>query len=190
MNRRHFLSAGLGVGLSASLSTGLSLASSPALAKSSKYRSSAPRALSLHHLHTDERLRLTYRVGEHYQRSALHRLNRFLRDFRTGESAAIDPRVYDLLFEIQTQLDHEDGVFEIISGYRSPKTNAMLRRTSSGVAKKSLHMSGKAIDVRLSEMPTRRIRDAALTIGRGGVGYYRKSDFVHLDTGRVRHWSA
>jgi len=194
MHRRHFLSAGLGVGLSASLGaslgTGLSLASTPALAKSTKSRGSASRTLSLHHLHTDERLSLTYRVGEHYQRSALHRLSRFLRDFRTGESTSIDPRVYDLLFDIKTQLGHDDGVFEIVSGYRSPKTNAMLRRASSGVAKQSLHMSGKAVDVRLSEMPTRRIRDAALTIGRGGVGYYRKSDFVHLDTGRVRHWGA
>jgi uncharacterized protein YcbK (DUF882 family) len=194
MNRRHFLSAGLGAslgtGLGTSLGIGISLASTPVLARSSKHRGSASRTLSLHHLHTDERLSLTYRVGEHYQRSALHRLNSFLRDFRTGESTAIDPHVYDLLFDIKTQLGHEDGVFEIVSGYRSPKTNAMLRRASSGVAKQSLHMSGKAIDVRLSEMPTRRIRDAALTIGRGGVGYYRKSDFVHLDTGRVRHWSA
>jgi len=182
MNRRNFLGAGL--------SAGIALASAPALAKNSKARSTASRTLSLHHLHTDERLTLTYRVGEHYQRSALHRLNRFLRDFRTGESTAIDPHVYDLLFDIKTRLGHEDGVFEIVSGYRSPKTNAMLRRTSSGVAKQSLHMTGKAIDVRLSEMPTKRIRDAALTLSRGGVGYYRRSDFVHLDTGRVRHWGA
>jgi uncharacterized protein YcbK (DUF882 family) len=144
----------------------------------------------MHHLHTDERLTLTYRVGDHYQRSALHRLNHFLRDFRTGDSVAIDPRLFDLLHDIKTRLGHEDGVFEIISGYRSPKTNAMLRRTSTGVAQRSLHMSGQAIDIRLTEMPTRRIRDAALQLGRGGVGFYSRSDFVHVDTGRVRRWGA
>lgn len=178
MNRRFFLGAGL------------ALVSAPVLAKGSKSRSRLPRSLSLHHLHTDERLTLTYRVGDYYQRSALSRLNRFLRDFRTGETIAIDPRIYDLLFDIKSRLGQEEGNFEIISAYRSPKTNAMLRRTSSGVAKQSLHMSGKAVDVRLSDTPTRMIRDAALTLGRGGVGYYRKSDFVHLDTGRVRSWGA
>ena len=177
MNRRYFLGASL------------ALAASPALAKTPK-SNSAPRTLSLHHLHTDERLTLTYRVGDHYQRSALGKLNHFLRDFRTGDSIAVDPRIYDLLFDVKSRLGHDDGVFEIIGGYRSPKTNSMLRRTSSGVAKQSLHMTGKAIDVRLSQMPTRRIRDAAVQLGRGGVGYYTKSDFVHLDTGRVRRWGA
>jgi len=177
MNRRYFLGAGL------------ALASSPVLAKAPKGRS-APRTLSLHHLHTDERLTLTYRVGDNYQRSALGRLNHFLRDFRTGDSIAIDPRVYDLLFDVKSRLGHDDGVFEILGGYRSPKTNAMLRRTSSGVAKRSLHMTGKAIDVRMSQMPTRSIRDVAVQLGRGGVGYYTKSDFVHLDTGSVRRWGA
>jgi uncharacterized protein YcbK (DUF882 family) len=177
MNRRYFLGASL------------ALATSPVLAKTPK-SNGAPRTLSLHHLHTDERLTLTYRVGDHYQRSALAKLNHFLRDFRTGDSIAIDPGMYDLLFDVKSRLGHDDGVFEILSGYRSPKTNAMLRRTSSGVAKTSLHMTGKAIDVRLSQIPTRRIRDAAVQLGRGGVGYYTKSDFVHLDTGRVRRWGA
>ncbi|MGD8206853.1 MAG: YcbK family protein [Thiohalocapsa sp.] len=179
MNRRNFLGAGLALSTVAF--------SAPVLARG---RIDRPRILALHHLHTDERLTLTYRIGDHYQRSALGRLNHFLRDFRSGESIAIDPHLYDLLFDIKTRLGHDDGVFEIISGYRSPKTNAMLRRTSSGVARQSLHMVGKAIDVRLSEMPTRNIRDAALQMGRGGVGYYTRSDFVHLDTGRVRQWGA
>jgi uncharacterized protein YcbK (DUF882 family) len=151
---------------------------------------SRPRTLSLHHLHTDERLTLTYRVGDHYQRSALQRLNQFLRDFRTGDTIPIDPRLFDLLYDVKTRIGHEDGVFEIVSGYRSPRTNAKLRSVSSGVARKSLHMSGKAIDIRLSQMPTRKIRDTAISLGRGGVGYYPKSDFVHLDTGRVRSWGA
>jgi len=175
MNRRYFLGAGL------------ALAWAPVWARNPRPR---PRTLSLHHLHTDERLTLTYRVGDHYQRSALHRLNEFLRDFRTGESIPIDPQLYDLLFDVKTHLGHDDGVFQILSGYRCPQTNAMLRRTSSGVARKSLHMSGKAVDIRLSEMPTRNIRDVALRLGRGGVGYYPKSDFVHLDTGNVRRWGA
>jgi uncharacterized protein YcbK (DUF882 family) len=181
MNRRYFLGAGL------------ALASAPLMAKGINIRAkdaSRPRTLALHHLHTDERLTLTYRVGDHYQRSALQRLNQFLRDFRTGDTIAIDPRLFDLLYDVKTRLGHDDGVFEIVSGYRSPYTNAMLRKTSSGVARKSLHMSGKALDIRLSEMPTRNIRDAAISLSRGGVGYYPKSDFVHIDTGRVRRWGA
>jgi uncharacterized protein YcbK (DUF882 family) len=141
-------------------------------------------------LHTDERLSVAYRIGEHYQRSALKRLNHFLRDFRTGDEIAIDPQLFDLLYDVKRRLGHNDGTFEIISGYRSPRTNAVLRQTSSGVARRSLHMTGQAIDVRLTEMPTRSIRDAALTLSRGGVGYYPRSDFVHLDTGRVRRWGA
>jgi uncharacterized protein YcbK (DUF882 family) len=175
MNRRIFLGAALAA------------ASSPAFARRQPEK---PRVLSLHHLHTDERLTLTYRKGDHYQRSSLERLNRFLRDFRTGDVTGIDPKLFDMLFDIKQQLGHDDGVFEIVSGFRSPKTNAMLRRTSGGVARRSLHMSGKAIDIRLSEMPTRRIRDAALNLSRGGVGYYSRSDFVHLDTGNVRRWGA
>jgi uncharacterized protein YcbK (DUF882 family) len=152
--------------------------------------SEQPRTLSFHHLHTEERLTLTYRKGEHYQRSALTRLNQFLRDFRTGDITTIDPKLFDLLFDLKQAIGHNDGVFEIVSGYRSPRTNDMLRRTSGGVAKRSLHMSGQAIDIRLSETPTRRVRDAARQLARGGVGYYSRSDFVHLDTGNVRTWGA
>nr|WP_207191925.1 DUF882 domain-containing protein [Halochromatium roseum] len=165
----------------------MTAASAPAFARRNL---DTPRILSLHHLHTDERLTLTYRKGDHYQRSALARLNNFLRDFRTGDIATIDPQLFDLLYDIKQSLGHTDAVFEIVSGYRSPKTNAMLSRTSSGVAKRSLHMSGKAIDIRLSDMPTRSIRDAALRLSRGGVGYYSRSNFVHLDTGTVRQWGA
>ncbi len=175
MNRRIFLGAALAV------------ASTPAFARRNLEK---PRILTLHHLHTDERLTLTYRKGDHYQRSSLARLDRFLRDFRTGDVTAIDPKLFDLLFEVKQSLGHDDAVFEIVSGYRSPRTNAMLSRTSSGVAKRSLHMSGKAIDIRLSDMPTRSIRDAALRLAKGGVGYYARSDFVHLDTGNVRQWGA
>lgn len=176
MNRRYFLGAGLAV------------ASAPVWAQ--RTAGSGAKTLSLHHLHTNERINVTYRVGDHYQRSALKRLNHFLRDFRTGDVTAIDPQLFDLLHDVKQRLGHDDGTFEIISGYRSPRTNSMLRRASSGVAKKSLHMSGKAIDVRLKETSTRNIRDAAVSLSRGGVGFYPRSDFVHLDTGRVRRWGA
>ena len=181
MNRRELLGAGLGVGLS--------IVGAPAIARS-RSRRERERVLSLHHLHTDERITLAYRIGDNYQRSALQRLNHFLRDFRTGDVTAIDPALFDLLHDIRGYLGHEDGVFEVIGGYRSPRTNAMLRRTSSGVARNSLHMVGQAMDLRFDRMPTRMIRDAALSLSRGGVGYYPKSDFVHVDTGRVRHWGA
>jgi uncharacterized protein YcbK (DUF882 family) len=178
MKRRDFIGLGL--------SSIAAAAAMPVVAKSPA--SALPRTLTLYHLHTDERLSLTYRVGEHYSRSALRRLNHFLRDFRTGEVTAIDPRIFDLMYDVQERVGHHDGVFEIIGGYRSPKTNAMLRRTSSGVAKRSLHMSGQAVDMRLRGSSLRHVRDAAVHMGRGGVGYYPRSDFVHLDTGRVRHW--
>jgi uncharacterized protein YcbK (DUF882 family) len=176
MNRRYFLGAGLAV------------ASAPVWAR--RTPALDVRRLSLHHLHTDERISVAYRIGEHYQRSALKSLNHFLRDFRTGDETAIDPQLFDLLHDVKVRLGHNDGTFEIISGYRSPRTNAMLRRASSGVAKRSLHMTGQALDVRLTETPTRNIRDAALTLSRGGVGFYPRSDFVHLDTGKVRRWGA
>ena len=178
MNRRHFLGLGL--------STIAAGTVTPVFAK--PHTNAVPRTLTLHHLHTDERLSLTYRVGEHYHRSALRRLNLFLRDFRTGDVTAIDPRLFDLMYEVQQRVGGHDGVFEIISGYRSPKTNAMLRRTSSGVAKRSLHMSGQAVDIRLRGSSLRHVRDAAIDMRRGGVGYYPRADFVHLDTGRVRQW--
>lgn len=180
MNRRYFLGASLGAGLA--------VASAPVWAR--RQSSLEVRTLTLHHLHTDERLSVAYRIGDNYQRSALKRMSHFLRDFRTGDETAIDPQLFDLLHDVKRRLGHEDGTFEIISGYRSPRTNNMLRKASSGVARRSLHMTGQAIDVRLTEMPTRNIRDAALTLSRGGVGYYPRSDFVHLDTGRVRRWGA
>jgi uncharacterized protein YcbK (DUF882 family) len=175
MNRRHFLGAAL------------CAATAPAFARVS---SEKRRVLSLHHLHTDERISVTYRVGDSYQRSALAKLNDFLRDFRTGDSVAIDPQLFDLLYDVKTSLGDPDARYEILSAYRSPRTNAMLRRASSGVARNSLHLSGKALDIRFPDHPTRRIRDAALRLSRGGVGYYPKSDFVHVDTGRVRRWGA
>ncbi|QIK37511.1 DUF882 domain-containing protein [Caldichromatium japonicum] len=147
-----------------------------------------PRFLSFHHLHTDEAVTLAYRVGDAYQPAALQRLNYLFRDHRTGEVRTIDPRLFDLLYDLKVYLGDPDARFEIISAYRSPATNAQLRKTSSGVARNSLHLRGQAVDVRLPDLSTRRLCEAALELGRGGVGYYRRSDFVHLDTGEVRSW--
>jgi len=177
MNRRQFL------GLA------LSTAAAPALARSKKNNNQA-RILTLSHLHTDEKIRVAYRIGDHYQRDALQKLNRFLRDFRTGEVARIDPRLFDLLHDLQIRAGDPEAKFEVFSGYRSPGTNAMLRKTSRRVAKHSLHMSGKAIDIRLCGCSLRRVHDSAVALSRGGVGYYPRSNFVHIDTGPVRTWRA
>jgi uncharacterized protein YcbK (DUF882 family) len=144
------------------------------------------RSLSFVHTHTGEALDCTYYQGG-YAPTQLVRVNHFLRDFRTGEVHRIDPGVLDILFDLKTRA-WCDEPFHVISGYRSPRTNAMLRRRSTGVAPHSLHMRGQAIDVRLPGVPTKRLQELALTLQRGGVGYYAKSDFVHLDTGRVRFW--
>ncbi len=117
---------------------------------------------------------------------ALAQINQYLRDFRTDEVYPIDPGVLDILWEVQRELG--GSTYEIISGYRSPKTNQALRSRSGGVAKRSLHMKGKAVDIRLTGKRTRTVRDCAVALKCGGVGYYAKSDFVHLDTGRVRTW--
>jgi len=147
---------------------------------------SAPRSISLHHTHTGEQLSVVYFERGEYVGAALTQLNQVLRDFRTGEVCGIDAQLFDTLHALN--LACGAGCFEVISGFRSPRTNAMLRRHSSGVAGNSLHTSGRAIDVRLSGRDTRRVRDAAAALGRGGVGFYESSDFVHLDTGRVRTW--
>lgn len=145
------------------------------------------RSLSFFHTHTHETLEVTYSVGGEYVESALEEINDFLGDFRTGGEMVIDPRLLDLIYDVRASLDSND-TYEVISAYRSPETNEKLRSKSSGVAKKSQHLLGKAIDVRLRNVDSRDLRDAALKIKRGGVGYYKKSDFVHMDTGRVRRW--
>lgn len=147
----------------------------------------ANRSLSFLHTHTGESLTVDYCSDGTYDGSCLAQLNHFLRDFRSGELHAIDPQLLDILFELQVRADR-NAVFEVISGYRSPLTNAALRQHSHGVAEHSLHMEGRAIDIRISGYSTRKLRDDALSLQRGGVGFYAVSDFVHVDTGRVRAW--
>lgn len=148
---------------------------------------SAPRSLRFVHTHTGETLTASYFDGSGYDDGCLNAVNVLLRDFRTGESHRIDPTLLDVLYDLQVLADH-DAHYEVISGYRSPQTNAMLHQRSSGVAEHSQHILGKAIDVRLSGFSTRTLSAHARSLSRGGVGFYASSDFVHLDTGRIRYW--
>lgn len=145
------------------------------------------RTLRLRHLHTGERLGVEYFADGRYEPQALAEINRVLRDFRTGEVAPIDPTLLDLLHAV-AGLTGTAQPFEIVSAYRSPATNAQLREHSRGVARGSLHLKGQAIDVRLADVELATLRRAALTLRGGGVGYYPGSNFVHVDTGRVRTW--
>lgn len=146
------------------------------------------RELAMTHTHTREKIDLVYANGERYLPEALGGLNRFLRDHYTGDVGVIDPQVFDLLYRVQRVLGSK-GAFEVISGYRCPATNSRLRKTGSGgVATKSLHMEGRAIDVRLPGVPLADLHQAALSLGAGGVGFYPRDQFVHIDTGRVRNW--
>ena len=146
-----------------------------------------PRALAFSNLHTGETLEIVYSERGTYLPDALATLDHLLRDHRTGAVHPIDPPLFDVLFDVR-QANGGRGVYEVISGYRSPETNAALREHGHGVAQRSMHLVGKAIDVRLRGVPTAALRRTALAMQRGGVGYYPGPDFVHLDTGRVRYW--
>ena len=145
------------------------------------------RALALRNLHTDEMVRATYWADGAWQADGLRTINHVLRDFRTGDVVDIDPGLLDLMHRLAA-VAGTDQPFEIISGYRSPRTNAQLANQSSGVAKKSLHMQGKAVDLRLPGVKLSSLRRAAISLQGGGVGYYPRSGFIHVDTGRVRFW--
>ena len=147
------------------------------------------RQLSFYHTHTGKRLEVVYSRNGVYVPSALEEINHFLFDFRTGDAAQMDPELLDLIYDVRAELG-SDGTYQVVSAYRSPKTNDMLRGRSknTGVAKNSQHLLGKAIDVRLEGVKTANLRDTALAMKRGGVGFYEASDFVHMDTGRPRSW--
>ncbi len=158
------------------------------LARCEEADDAAPRRhLALRNLHTGESLDLDYSSGGVCLPDAMTRIVRVLRDYRTGEQHDIDCGLLDILGDVAAAL-HREPVFDVISGYRSAQTNELLRSQSSGVALRSLHMEGRAIDVRLAGVDCSELAAAALTLGRGGVGYYRRSDFVHLDTGLARSW--
>jgi|ERR1700683_2346079 uncharacterized protein YcbK (DUF882 family) len=144
--------------------------------------------LQLYNTHTGERLDIVYRRGDHYIPSALDKLDFFLRDHRTGDIRHLDPRLYDILSDLTASVGHPGGEIDIVCGYRTPSTNESLRAHSAGVAKNSLHIQAEAIDLRMPGIDTLKLRSAALALGRGGVGYYPRSDFIHVDVGRVRRW--
>jgi len=149
----------------------------------------APRRLRMLHTHTGERIDVVYAEEGAFLPDALHALDRFLRDHRTGEVQAIDPQVLDIAWSLANAVDRPAGQFEIISGYRSAHTNEMLRAAGhGGVAKRSLHLAGRAIDLRMPGVDLRALRGAAIALGRGGVGFYAASGFVHVDNGRPRAW--
>jgi uncharacterized protein YcbK (DUF882 family) len=150
-------------------------------------RAREERSLSLYHTHTGERLSVVYYADDRYLSDSLRQLNFLLRDFRNDEIREIDLNLLDLLHEVSRRVGGSRTV-EIISAYRSAETNAMLRRRSNGVARNSLHMQGKAMDVRFRGVDLAQLQKAAMVLGRGGVGYYSRSNFIHLDTGRTRRW--
>ena len=158
---------------------------SPAMAAVPRIR--GLRALAFHNLHTDERLNLAYWQNGKYSRPALTQINHILRDHYSGDVYPMDVRLMDLLCDLQNKTGH-DGAIEVISGYRSPKTNMMLARYSDGVSKRSYHTKGMAIDIRMPGVPLRGLYRTALGMQRGGVGYYPESQFVHVDVGPVRTW--
>jgi len=178
MTRRKFLHCALGTSVAIALPQ-----TSYALIKPS----TVVKDLRLHNLHTEEKISLSYFERGNYVAEALHDINYLLRDHRTGDIFAMDPVLIDLLYDLKNVLGTERPL-QVISGYRSPKTNAALHKKSSGVATRSLHMQGKAIDIRIQGIRAEDIKAAAMSLARGGVGYYPRSNFVHIDTGRVRAW--
>lgn len=174
LTRRHLLAVGAGalVGFAATPSWAL-------------VHKAGERSLSLEHPNTSESVKTVYWADGRYVPQALREISRLLRDYRTDEVKPIDPRLLDLLFALRYQLD-TNKPFEVVSGYRSPETNALLRRHSRGVARNSLHIQGKAIDIRLAGYKPSQIGRAAREMRRGGVGFYRH--FVHVDVGEFRTW--
>jgi uncharacterized protein YcbK (DUF882 family) len=160
----------------------------PLVALPARAAPSGERSIAMSHLHTREHIATVYAVDRRFVPAALGSLNHFLRDHYSGDVGAMDPQLYELLQRVRRELGSEQP-YEIISGYRSPQTNERLRTTrGGGVARRSLHMDGRAIDVRLPGVPLSDLRDAALSLKGGGVGYYPGENFVHIDTGRVRRW--
>jgi uncharacterized protein YcbK (DUF882 family) len=147
--------------------------------------------LKLHHLHTGESLDVVYKIGNTYVPAGLAKLNYFLRDHRTNDEGHYDPKEFDLLHDILAKLGRTGSEIDIVCGYRTPGSNNFLRTRGSntGVAKNSQHVQSKAIDIRIPGVSTTQLRDTALSLGLGGVGYYPVSQFVHVDVGPVRRWS-
>lgn len=180
LERRSFLKSGLTLSMSALISVS-SVKPALALPSGGEYRASFKNS------HTEETFIGTYRVGNKYLPEAFERINYVLRDFRANEVFPIDPRVIDILAIVHRMTGAHES-YSVLSGYRSPQTNKMLRSNGEGVARRSLHMSGQAVDVRMSNTTPARLRELAIKLKAGGVGYYPRSGFVHMDSGEFRTW--
>jgi uncharacterized protein YcbK (DUF882 family) len=176
VNRRGFLAAAASV-------AAVGLAAPAEAAR----RPPAIKSLLLENVHTGDRLKTTFWADGKYVRSSMHEVNWILRDHHSGDVHAMDPRLLDLLYDLKTKL-RTPGPIQIISGYRSPSTNAMLASMTDGVARNSLHMQGMAVDIRVPDRQLRKVHKAAVSLEAGGVGYYPRSGFVHVDVGRIRYW--
>lgn len=183
LSRRGFVTAALGGAAALATTTLL-----PDLASAAQGLP-ATRSLAFRSLHTGEEVGATYVRDGRFHAEGVKLLNHVLRDWRSGEVWDMDPQLFDLLYALRRRMD-SSAPFELISGYRSPQTNATLASNSNGVAKRSLHMQGKATDIRLPERDLKALHKAALAMQAGGVGLYSKSGFIHIDTGRVRHWGS
>jgi uncharacterized protein YcbK (DUF882 family) len=171
-----------------SLATAACSVATPALATVPRIsKMNGTRVLNFHNLHTDERLQTVYWQNGGYDRAALEKINHILRDHYSGDSCAMNVQLVDLLYDLQLRLNNDKPV-EIISGYRSPRTNMMLASLSDGVAKNSYHTKGMAMDIRMTGTSLSKLHTTALAMRRGGVGYYPDSQFVHIDVGPIRTW--
>lgn len=179
--RRGFLRMGLAFG-AAALASGI-----PISEEAWAVMRVPARAVAMHNMHTGESVRVEYWVKGKYDPAAVRQIERLMRDHRTGQVHSIDRRLIDVVFQLQKMMGSK-GPVNVVSGYRSPETNELLRETSDGVAQNSFHMSGRAVDLCFQDRPLRQLRRAALSLRAGGVGYYPGSGFVHVDTGPLRHW--
>ena len=178
MNRRIFLRSAAAL---------TSAAIAPEAFATRSLSSSSDKELHLYNIHTGEFVKTTFKQAGQYDQDSLAELDNLLRHHRSGESTLISRTLFNDIYALQ-QMFKPNQAIEIISGYRSPKTNEQLRASGHGVAKRSLHMQGKAVDIRIPGINLRQVRQAALALKSGGVGYYPKSGFIHLDVGRVRQW--
>jgi len=181
--RRRFFRAGFSVAIAGA-------AASRVVAMPRDTRVDEIARLAFVNTHTGEKLDVVYREGQRYLTDAIAEIDRVLRDHRSGEVFPMDRALLDQLDRLSALLGTGTRPFHVISGYRSPTTNAKLAARSNGVATRSLHMSGRAIDIRMPGVPLATVHRAAMSMQAGGVGFYPRSDFVHLDTGRVRRWGA
>lgn len=185
--RRNFLGMGAIATLGALSFPAFSSEAMAAAFRAGNASSGGSRRIAFRNTHTGETFSGVYRIGNKYLPDAFERINYVLRDHRSDDVFPIDPRVMDIIYSVH-QMTGQNEPYDVLSGYRCPKSNAKLRRASNGVAKNSLHMTGQAIDLRLPNFSTARLRDLAKSLKAGGVGYYRRSNFVHMDSGDVRSW--